>query len=131
MHIRPDFIYAVDEAGWIFETELYALCGMLCAGNLGQTAEKISAPQEAEAEGTGCQQLATGQTRLEQGLSAFLLLVAMAQVDCTIYFQEEKENPVSLLDTFQERSKNYSYWARCSTQQHRISSCSLSWKLNG
>lgn len=81
---------------------------MLCTGNPGQTVEKIPAPRVGETEGTGCHQLAAGQTRLEQGLSAFLLPMAMAQVGCTIYFQEQKEHPVLVLDMFQEKSKNYS-----------------------
>lgn len=55
-------------------TELYALCGMLCAGNLGQRVGKIPTSQEALAANSP----ATGQTGLEQGPSAFLLPMAMA-----------------------------------------------------
>lgn len=65
LHIQDNFIYAVSEVGHVFETEVYALCGMLWTGNLGQTVEKIYVSQEAEAEGTGYQQLTycTNETR--------------------------------------------------------------------
>lgn len=94
LHIQDNFIDPVNEVGHIFETEVCALCGMLWAGNLGQTVEKIHASQEAEAEGTGCQQLTIGKTRLQQGLLAFLLPMAVAQVRFPIYLQEQTENLV-------------------------------------
>lgn len=94
LHIQDNFIYAVSEVGCIVETEVYALCGMLWPGNLGQTVEKILVSQEADAEGTGFQELTTGQTRLEQGLPAFLNPMAIAQVGFPVYLQEQKENSV-------------------------------------
>lgn len=59
---------------------------MLCTGRLSRTVGQVCAPQEAAAKGTGCQQLATGQTRLEQGLSALLFHMVIAQVSSTTYF---------------------------------------------
>lgn len=102
---------------------------MLCTGNLAQTVEKVPAPPEAEAEGTDCQQLATGQMRLEQGPSAFLLPMAMAQVSCTIYSQEQTEN-LAFGYVSGKKTKNCSYLVRCGTQRHQIPSSSLSLKLN-
>lgn len=80
------------------------LCGLLWTGNLGQTVKKTHISQEAEAEGTGFQQLTTGQTRLEQGLPAFLNPMAMAQVGFPFICKNKKKSSVLIsLDTFQQK----------------------------